>query len=79
MKLRELQDRMWTRFGPGMTKLQTWEEFRAYLDKIVEGNVEGMGFHINTAGDICDPRPAPAPRDTGLHHRGQPSRARRRK
>lgn len=64
-KLRDLQDLLWERFSRD-------PEERMRMDGIVLATVEYLGFHINHAGEICDPRPAaPAiPRQQNARYRG---------
>lgn len=76
MKLRKLQDEVWGKF-----QHDAGVNDSGAVDDIVLATILGMGFHINAAGDICDPRPAPpsTPPSTGIHYRGQRPRVRRRK
>lgn len=54
MKLADLQERIWETF-----KEIPMHESKTTTDAIVRATVEGLGFHFDAHGNICDPRPAP--------------------
>jgi hypothetical protein len=71
MKIGDLQDRIADRYEnfDDMTEHRSVPEV---IRDIVRDVVDGLGFHVNDAGDICDPRPAPPaiPHQTNVRFRG---------
>jgi hypothetical protein len=60
MKLQDLQERVRARHANEQPNLAIVLSATDAVDVIVRATVEGLGFHVSAAGDICDPRPTPA-------------------
>ena len=72
MKLSALQERVWQEYQAALAPVPV-----GTCDSLVLAVVQMLGFHVDSAGEICDPRPAPPahPRQQNVHYRG--SRRRR--